>query len=1257
MADDKIQRAIQAAHEAMLREDRYADGGEAPEDKGFFSKIFSGKQYQSTGEELVDPQTGAIRWGSGESPADYVRASDEVVRRQRAEEAARKQADAQRIEVAQLAPPKPTSIADFSRLDFQYPEGQRPADLEEPASAPLAAARASDMSPYAYLPLISSSESQNIPTVKNPYSPAGGLYQFMPPTWNSVLRRMDPERFGRMSDEQIAPLRMRADTANLQHQAARFHLDNDIIPTLKKAEIPINPATVYLSWFQGPGGAVKAWNAPGNATIKELFPNTIAQNANMRYHGKPYAEWTRNDLINWVTETMAAKARSSRRADGGRTGYANEGAVAEEPIFDPMGNVAVPGTPSEGSEPGAYEAAMDKIGKMGAAVGSPIKRALEATAETYGHSSREAAQETEALRQQAFRNLAGESGVVGRALALPQMGLSAMSNVMEPATALAKTIGKGATYMTGNPQFGERVEFLAGFADPSHVGALKAATPMAAMAAPPVKAAVQTAREVTAAPRELSPLGLYSYGSETAMGLPQAKGTPEQIAAMLQKQGVKPEEMFASGFANEAATNAKRAQIEAEFSPKIAEAQRALEGLTPGTPEFKAAERQLKNLSSTMRGEMDRALVLSEDWASRPAITREEAAQLFRERMPQVEETILGVEAKPPISESRYRELASEWERRQLTPEEKAEFSAYERYVNGERPAGSEPFKPTKFEKYTLPGGENYREVLLKLPDNRPQVFTVRADSLTKEFKTLEEAEAYRNALHERWPDSFRPAYIVQNKTLDPRQSGFRSPHWKDENVLAHLRMSDRTGPNGERILHVEEIQSDWGQKGKKEGFSSTAPVNNFKIGDMQGFEAERVQNPMFNKWELSAGNQSLGSIDVVKKGKKTEYVPNIILRQNESHKLGPFKTYEEALDAVKNLEVFGYKQTHSLNAIPIPQADKFIALYLNKDEALKGATKHGIPSAPYVTSTQGWTDLALKRALKEAAEGGYDRLVWTPGVEQAKRYDLSKQISRLVLEDNPQGGQTLRAYSNSGDQVISKPITDPQKELPELIGKDVTEKLMAQDPLNPKRFNENLPSNEVTVVPKENRYQISAPWGWSTHVGKGVVGSAEEAAEYGARYFNKLAKEANSKLEYQGPVRSLEGQQLSIGGEGMKGYYDKIVPAQLQKLLKKLDPEAKIGRDTIGSGKYEVVLPNGKVIAEYPEKVSADIIAKKEPGASVRQNAIEVPMIQITPAMRENILKGMPHMADGGSVYPQKLSSGSIVNKALMITSKKPNR
>ena len=32
---------------------------------------------------------------------------------------------------------------------------------------------------------------------------------------------------------------------------------------------------------------------------------------------------------------------------------------------------------------------------------------------------------------------------------------------------------------------------------------------------------------------------------------------------------------------------------------------------------------------------------------------------------------------------------------------------------------------------------------------------------------------------------------------------------------MAHIRLTDRKGPNGEKVLHVEEIQSDWHQKAR----------------------------------------------------------------------------------------------------------------------------------------------------------------------------------------------------------------------------------------------------------------------------------------------------------------------------------------------------------------------------------------------------------------------------------------------------------
>ena len=65
----------------------------------------------------------------------------------------------------------------------------------------------------------------------------------------------------------------------------------------------------------------------------------------------------------------------------------------------------------------------------------------------------------------------------------------------------------------------------------------------------------------------------------------------------------------------------------------------------------------------------------------------------------------------------------------------------------------------SKWEEYSLPGGDGYREILLQLDD---------------------------------WLGSYH------------------SRHYRTRNVLAHIRTSIRTTQNGRRVLFLDEIQSDW---------------------------------------------------------------------------------------------------------------------------------------------------------------------------------------------------------------------------------------------------------------------------------------------------------------------------------------------------------------------------------------------------------------------------------------------------------------
>jgi hypothetical protein len=114
-----------------------------------------------------------------------------------------------------------------------------------------------------------------------------------------------------------------------------------------------------------------------------------------------------------------------------------------------------------------------------------------------------------------------------------------------------------------------------------------------------------------------------------------------------------------------------------------------------------------------------------------------------------------------------------------------------------------------KFSQYQLPGGENYRELLLTLP------------AKDKPYK-----------VPERTPEGWG---TTDGGNMGAREMGntgadFRSGHYDEPNVLAHVRFNDRVDANGKKTLFLEEIQSDWHQKGRKQGYKGAmTPEEAFK--------------------------------------------------------------------------------------------------------------------------------------------------------------------------------------------------------------------------------------------------------------------------------------------------------------------------------------------------------------------------------------------------------------------------------------------
>lgn len=121
----------------------------------------------------------------------------------------------------------------------------------------------------------------------------------------------------------------------------------------------------------------------------------------------------------------------------------------------------------------------------------------------------------------------------------------------------------------------------------------------------------------------------------------------------------------------------------------------------------------------------------------------------------------------------------------------------------------------THFEQYQLPGGRDYRELLLKLPVYRDLSFEEFKADHKKRFP---ESDISENELR----DAYDSGAIIPQEgrlvTAIPKNV-YKSSHWAESNVLAHVRFNDRTDAEGKRVLFLEEIQSDWHQAGRKKGY------------------------------------------------------------------------------------------------------------------------------------------------------------------------------------------------------------------------------------------------------------------------------------------------------------------------------------------------------------------------------------------------------------------------------------------------------
>jgi hypothetical protein len=301
------------------------------------------------------------------------------------------------------------------------------------------------------------------------------------------------------------------------------------------------------------------------------------------------------------------------------------------------------------------------------------------------------------------------------------------------------------------------------------------------------------------------------------------------------------------------------------------------------------------------------------------------------------------------------------------------------------------PYGPSKYDKYQLAGGENYREILLTLPEAKPNPL-LEIQQKTKRMEAMRELQnEFANAGDMEKAISFAAkaddlqASIKQLEKMPvTRQTeNFQSSHFDQPNILAHMRVNDRIDADGKKMLLVEEIQSDWHQAGREKGYN-----------------------------DPKAQNQAQQQITALK----------------EEHKrLGKLK--EQA------------KTEEEKNAISQQRFD-----LMNQAQELAKTGQTGIPDAPFKDT---WYQLALKRLTKYAADNGYERIGLTTGRQQADRFNLAESFDAMNYKKNKDGTYAL-GVKPKGEGIFQNDFGGtnlsniPEKELPSIVGKELAQKIIA---------------------------------------------------------------------------------------------------------------------------------------------------------------------------------------------------------------------
>ncbi len=329
-----------------------------------------------------------------------------------------------------------------------------------------------------------------------------------------------------------------------------------------------------------------------------------------------------------------------------------------------------------------------------------------------------------------------------------------------------------------------------------------------------------------------------------------------------------------------------------------------------------------------------------------------------------------------------------------------------------------------QFEQYTLEGGEEYAEHLLVSQGRRarlrrptyevenhgtaidPMWVVVDANGNFISRHGADEAAARKRA---------DPNFVMQDMT-SAFTAFFNDHHFSDQvdedALFVHFRTNRRqvarpadlpvgTEFKSDQILFIEEIQSDWAQRGRRRGFitQQMAAIQQ-ELRSAQNAEFTRKIQASFREFSIQRQNAA---------------IDGTAPRDYDVH--AEWAATEEAQALQWGDQALG-------NLIP----------------------QDGVSTGPFVEKTEEWTALAIKAAMRTAIRRGATVVAWTTGRQQNDRYDLAKYVDRITWVPDTRRLEGFKDVPGvyGGKEIFSKQLND-NEDLADYVGKGLADHLESQ--------------------------------------------------------------------------------------------------------------------------------------------------------------------------------------------------------------------